>query len=31
LTNDEIRLTTLSSTNTELIQTWKRVASPQGK
>jgi hypothetical protein len=31
LTNDEIRLTTLSSTNTELIQTWRRVASPQGK
>jgi len=31
LTNDEIRLVTQTATNTELIQTWRRVANPQGQ
>jgi hypothetical protein len=31
LTNDEIRLVTQTASSTELVQTWKRVASPQGQ
>jgi hypothetical protein len=31
LNNDEIRITTMSANNAELIQTWKRAANPQGK
>lgn len=31
LSNDEIRVTTRSVTNTEVIQTWRRVANPSGQ
>ncbi len=30
LTNEEIRITSKSATNTDVIQTWRRVANPSG-
>ena len=31
LTNDEIRITSYSASNSEVIQTWRRVANPAGQ
>jgi hypothetical protein len=31
VTNDEIRITSKSATNTEVLQTWRRVANPSGQ